>query len=149
MDDVLSLQANRAVHRSEENTPLEEDISLPSKMSKKPTEQVMSCVTLTKLQLSNHLASFFFKLQHTSSSELPIYKPQVLYRFARVNRLKEHCDKCAQRNEQLSTRTLETERGVTDYSQNDESEVCASFFVGGGIEMAFSIHMLNIPHRGI
>ncbi len=79
------------------------------------------------------------KFQHTSSSELPIYKPQVLYRFARVNRLKEHHDKWAPHNEQLSTRTLETERGVTDYSQNDESEVCASFFVGGGIEMSFSI----------
>ncbi len=52
-------------------------------------------------------------------------------------------------NEQLSTRTLETERGVTDYSQNDESEVCASFFVGGGIEMSFSINMLFITHTGI
>lgn len=91
------------------------------------------------------------KFQHTSSSELPIYKPQVLSRFAaRVNRLKEHHDKCAQRYKQLSTRTLETERGVTDYSQKDQSEVCAIFFiVGGGIEMAFSIHILNIPHRGI
>ncbi|XP_058639539.1 uncharacterized protein LOC131544877 isoform X2 [Onychostoma macrolepis] len=79
-------QVNRAVPRCEENTPLEEDICLPSKMSKKPTEQ-------------------------------------VLYRFAQINRLKEHHDKCAQRNEQLSTRTLETERGVTDYSQNDESEI--------------------------
>ncbi len=60
MDAVLSLQVNRAVRRCEENTPLEEDICLPSKMSKKPTEQVMPCVTLTKLQLNIHIASFFF-----------------------------------------------------------------------------------------
>ncbi|XP_052397671.1 histone-lysine N-methyltransferase SETD5-like isoform X7 [Carassius gibelio] len=83
-------QVNQAVPHNEENIPLEEDICFPSNMSKKSTEQVMPCGTLTKLQLSNNF------------------------------RLKENQDRCAQRYEQLST--LETKRGMTDYSQNNESE---------------------------
>ncbi|XP_026089426.1 uncharacterized protein LOC113063327 isoform X1 [Carassius auratus] len=84
-------QVNQAVPHNEENIPLEEDICFPSNMSKKSTEQVMPCGTLTKLQLSNNF------------------------------RLKENQDRCAQRYEQLST--LETKRGMTDYSQNNESEI--------------------------
>ncbi|KAF5902387.1 histone-lysine N-methyltransferase set-1-like, partial [Clarias magur] len=98
----------RAVTGSGENTAPEDETRPPTK----PTEQMTRAVTGSGENTAPE-----------DDTRPPTKPTEQVNRFtARLNRLREHHDKCAQHYEQL-LRTRESEPGVTGCTQNYESEI--------------------------
>ncbi|XP_056336173.1 inactive histone-lysine N-methyltransferase 2E-like [Danio aesculapii] len=109
-------QINRADSCSDENTPSEEAACFPTKINKKSTEQINRADSCSDENTpSEEAACFPTKINKKSTEQL--------HRFAaRINRLREHHNRHAERFEKLSE-ALVIEGRVPDSSANDESEI--------------------------
>ncbi|XP_056313119.1 uncharacterized protein LOC130228708 [Danio aesculapii] len=109
-------QINRADSCSDENTPSEEAACFPTKINKKSTEQINRADSCSDENTpSEEAACCPTKINKKSTEQL--------HRFAaRINRLREHHNRHAERFEKLSE-ALVIEGRVPDSSANDESEI--------------------------